>query len=138
MESQVVDALRPAGEPWPKAAPEVEVLVREMIGRVADKWTLLILEVLEERGTLRFTQVGEHVGGISQKMLTKTLRQMESDGLLTRTVYAVVPPRVEYALTPLGLSLSEAFCAVWEWAERHHAEVMAARQTFAARAGTPE
>ncbi|GHF59404.1 DNA-binding HxlR family transcriptional regulator [Deinococcus metalli] len=124
----------PGGEPWPKAAPEVEALVREMIGRVADKWTLLILEVLEEHGTLRFTQVGEHVGGISQKMLTKTLRQMESDGLLTRTVYPVIPPRVEYALTPLGRSLSEAFCAVWVWAEQHHAEVRAAREIFAARA----
>ncbi|WP_295820060.1 helix-turn-helix domain-containing protein [uncultured Deinococcus sp.] len=139
MESHVMDGVpRPAGTPWPKATPDVEALVREMIGRVADKWTLLILEVLEEHGTLRFTQVGEHVGGISQKMLTKTLRQMESDGLLTRTVYPVIPPRVDYTLTPLGLSLSEAFCAVWEWAEAHHAEVMAARQTFAAQAGTPE
>ena len=126
---------RPAGEPWPKATPEIEALVREMIGRVADKWTLLILEVLEEHGTLRFTQVGERVGDISQKMLTKTLRQMEFDGLLTRTVYPVIPPKVEYALTPLGLSLSEAFCPVWEWAQRHHAQVMAAREAFGSAQG---
>ncbi|WP_221091024.1 winged helix-turn-helix transcriptional regulator [Deinococcus aquaedulcis] len=120
--------------PWPKAAPEVEALVREMIGRVADKWTLLILEVLEEHGTLRFTQVGERVGGISQKMLTKTLRQMEADGLLRRTVHPVIPPRVEYTLTPLGHSLSEAFCPVWLWAEANYAAVMRARAAFAGAA----
>ncbi|MFC4640117.1 winged helix-turn-helix transcriptional regulator [Deinococcus hohokamensis] len=118
------------GRAWPKAAPEVEALVREMIGRVADKWTLLILEVLEEHGTLRFTRIGEQVGGISQKMLTKTLRQMEADGLLSRTVHPVIPPRVEYSLTPLGLSLSEAFCSVWTWAETHHEAVARARQEF--------
>ncbi|MBZ9750619.1 helix-turn-helix transcriptional regulator [Deinococcus sp. HMF7604] len=120
------------GEAWPQTSPEVEALVREMMGRVADKWTLLILEVLEEHGTLRFTQVGERVGDISQKMLTKTLRQMEYDGLLSRRVHPVIPPRVDYTLTPLGLSLSEAFCPVWLWAEAHHAAVMAARAAFTA------
>ncbi len=117
-------------EPWPHSAPEVEALVREMIGRVADKWTLILLEVLEEHGTLRFTQIGAQVGDISQKMLTKTLRQMEFDGLLTRVVHPVIPPRVEYTLTPLGHSLSEAFCPVWLWAEANHAAVMQARARF--------
>jgi DNA-binding HxlR family transcriptional regulator len=79
---------------------------------------------------LRFTQIGRAVDGISQKMLTQTLRQMERDGLLIRTVHPVVPPRVEYRLTPLGLGLSEAFCGVWLWAERHLAEIESARHDF--------
>jgi DNA-binding HxlR family transcriptional regulator len=113
--------------------PRVERLVNELIGRVADKWTMLILELLEEKGTLRFTEIGRQVEGISQKMLTQTLRQMERDGLLTRTVHPVVPPRVDYALTPLGNSLSAAFCGVWIWAERNLDMVEAARARFDAR-----
>ncbi len=112
---------------------ELEPLVREIIGRVADKWTMLVLETLEEHGRVRFRQLGERVGGISQKMLTKTVRQMESDGLVTRTVYPVVPPRVEYELTALGHSLGAAFCGVWTWVDKHHWEIMQARQAFAAR-----
>jgi DNA-binding HxlR family transcriptional regulator len=98
---------------------------------VADKWTMLILEALQERGTLRFTQLGKAVGRISQKMLTQTVRQMERDGLVRRTVHPVIPPRVEYTLTPLGESLSAAFCGVWIWAETHHAEIQRARDAFA-------
>lgn len=113
--------------------PRIERLVNDLIGRVADKWTLLVLEELEERGTLRFTEIGRAVDGISQKMLTQTLRQMERDGLLTRTVHPVVPPRVDYALTPLGNSLSAAFCGVWMWAERHLEQVETARAAFDAR-----
>jgi DNA-binding HxlR family transcriptional regulator len=110
--------------------PKIETLVREIIERVADKWTMLILEALEEHGTLRFTQLGEVVGGISQKMLTKTVRQMESDGLVTRTIHPVIPPKVEYALTELGHTLSAAFCGVWIWAEQNYDAVTRARQTF--------
>ncbi|MBV2146689.1 helix-turn-helix transcriptional regulator [Sphingobium sp. AS12] len=113
--------------------PRVERLVDELIGRVADKWTLLVLELLEEKGTQRFTQIARQVEGISQKMLTQTLRQMERDGLVTRTVHPVVPPHVDYALTPLGNSLSAAFCGVWIWAEAHLDTVEAARQAFDAR-----
>src|ERR1700754_1589837 len=76
--------------------PELDTLVREIIGRVADKWTMIALEVLHEHGRLRFTRLGELVEGVSQKMLTKTLRQMEADGLVTRTVFPVIPPHVEY------------------------------------------
>lgn len=122
-----------ATEPPADLDPRVERLVNDLIGRIADKWTLLVLELLEEKGTLRFTEIGRQVDGISQKMLTQTLRQMERDGLLTRTVHAVVPPRVDYALTPLGNSLSAAFCGVWVWAERHLDTVEAARATFDAR-----
>ena len=115
--------------------PAIEALVRGIIGQVADKWTMLSLEVLEEQGTLRFTEVGRHVGGISQKMLTKTLRDMERDGLVSRTVHPVIPPHVDYTLTDLGHSLGEAFCGVWIWAEKHHATIEAARAAFAARTG---
>ena len=113
--------------------PAVEALVRELIGRVADKWTMLVLETLEERGTLRFTEIGRAVGDISQKMLTKTLRDMERMGLVSRTVHPVVPPHVDYTLTDLGRSLGAAFCGVWLWAEAHHAAIEAARAAFDAR-----
>jgi DNA-binding HxlR family transcriptional regulator len=92
--------------------PKVEALVNELIGRVADKWTMIILEVLSESDVLRFTQLARQVPGISQKMLTQTLRQMERDGMVTRTVHPVIPPRVDYRLTELGSSLGAAFCGV--------------------------
>jgi DNA-binding HxlR family transcriptional regulator len=110
--------------------PRLEAPVRELIGRIADKWTMLILDALEEHGELRFTRLGEVVGGISQKMLTKTVRQMERDGLVKRTVHPVIPPKVEYKITALGLSLSEAFCGVWIWASKHHKVVENARRKF--------
>lgn len=110
--------------------PAIEALVQDIIAKVADKWTMLILEVLEEHGTQRFTQIGKHVGNISQKMLTKTLRQMESDGLVRRTVHPVIPPHVDYGLTNLGRTLGSAFCGVWIWAETHHAEIEEARRRF--------
>lgn len=113
--------------------PELDALVREIIGRVADKWTMLALEVLAEHGPLRFTRLGELIGGVSQKMLTKTLRQMEADGLVTRTIFPVIPPRVEYELTELGLSLGAAFCGVWVWAEQHRETIMQSRKTFSER-----
>jgi DNA-binding HxlR family transcriptional regulator len=118
--------------------PRIEALVREIIARVADKWTMLVLEVLEEHGTVRFTRLGELVGEISQKMLTKTVRQMESDGLVLRTIHPVIPPRVEYSLTPLGHSLGAAFCGVWLWAEEHYDEVTQAREQFQKRSRETE
>jgi DNA-binding HxlR family transcriptional regulator len=110
--------------------PRVEALVKELIGRVADKWTMLILEVLTEQGELRFTRLREFVPGISYKMLTQTLRSMEREGLITRTVHPVIPPKVEYKLTGLGLSLGAAFCGVWMWAEKHLEQVEHARAAF--------
>lgn len=110
--------------------PRIEALVNEVIGRVADKWTMIILEVLEEHGELRFTRIGQLAGGVSQKMLTQTLRQMERDGLVIRTVHPVIPPRVEYRLTDMGHSLSAAFCGVWTWAEAHLDRIESARQAF--------
>ena len=113
--------------------PRVEALVTELIGRVAGKWTMLILEVLIERGELRFTRLSEMVPGISYKMLTQTLRSMEREGLVARKVHPVVPPKVEYKLTELGLSLGAAFCGVWMWAEQHLDDVERARAAFAHR-----
>ena len=110
--------------------PRIAALVNDLIGRVADKWTMLILEVLTEKGEVRFTRLGGLVKGISQKMLTQTVRQMERDGLVTRTVHPVVPPKVEYKLTGLGLSLGAAFCGVWVWASESLHAVEKARNTF--------
>lgn len=101
------------------SSPELDALVLNVIGRVADKWTMCVLEVLAQNGVQRFTRIGQLVGDISQRMLTKTLRQLEEDGFVTRTVHPEVPPRVEYELTELGMSLCAAFCGVWEWAETH-------------------
>ena len=119
-----------AGKNGARPDPELDSLVREIIGRVADKWTMLVLEALEEHGRMRFTRLGECIGDVSQKMLTKTLRQMEADGLVSRTVFPVIPPRVEYDLTDLGRSLGEAFCGVWIWAERNRKAIEQARARF--------
>ncbi len=110
--------------------PRIEALVNDLIDRVADKWTMLILEVLAEKGELRFTRLSKLVTGVSQKMLTQTLRQMERDGLVTRTVHPVVPPKVEYKLTQLGMSLGAAFCGVWVWAAENLNQVERARHEF--------
>jgi DNA-binding HxlR family transcriptional regulator len=123
-----------ACDPGNTADPRVEALVTELIGRVADKWTMLILEELTEQGELRFTRLSERLPGISYKMLTQTLRSMEREGLVARTVHPVIPPRVDYKLTPLGLSLGAAFCGVWMWAEQHLTEVEEARVIFDQRA----
>ena len=115
---------------FPAGDAKLDALAREIIERVADKWTMLVLEVLEEHGVVRFTRLGELVGGISQKMLTKTLRQLERDGLVTRNVHATVPPRVDYKLTPLGESFSESICGVCTWAGENMQRVAAARREF--------
>ncbi|RZU43416.1 winged helix-turn-helix transcriptional regulator [Edaphobacter modestus] len=127
-----------AAAPPKEVDPRIDALVREIIERVADKWTMLVLEVLEEHGTVRFTRLGELVGGISQKMLTKTIRQMESDGLVVRTIHPVIPPRVEYSLTHLGHSLGAAFCGVWIWAEEHYDEITRSREQFQKRSAENE
>ncbi len=116
------------------ADPRVDALVQELIGRVADKWTMIALEALAEHGVLRFGQLADQCGGISPKMLTQTLRRMERDGLLTRTVHPVIPPKVEYRCTALGETLGAAFCGVWEWAAANRERVEAARAAFDAGA----
>ncbi|MFI1753354.1 winged helix-turn-helix transcriptional regulator [Streptomyces sp. NPDC020571] len=105
--------------------------VRQVLDRVGDKWSMLIIAVLEN-GPLRYTDLQRRIPGISQRMLTHTLRQLVEDGLITRTAYAEVPPRVEYALAPLGRGLREIVMQLIGWAADHHAEI----RTHRSRAGT--
>jgi DNA-binding HxlR family transcriptional regulator len=113
-----------------EAAAEKEALVREMLERVGDKWTLLVIEELGSGGEMRFTQLRDRIGNVSQKMLTKTLRQLERDGLVTRRVHPVVPPRVDYKLTALGEALGEAVCGIWTWVEKHMKDVERSRRAY--------
>lgn len=106
-----------------------EMLVREILGRVADKWTLLVIDALEEK-EMRFVELQREIGEISQKMLTKTLRQLERDGLVTRKVYPTVPPRVDYKITSRGKSLGASVCAIWTWVEGNMAEIEKSRESF--------
>ena len=112
------------------AESKKEAMMREMLGRVADKWTLLVIDALVSGGELRFSRLREAVGDVSQKMLTKTLRQLERDGLVTRRVHPVVPPHVEYKLTPLGESLGESVCGIWTWVEEHLEDVERSREAY--------
>ncbi|WP_327369263.1 winged helix-turn-helix transcriptional regulator [Streptomyces sp. NBC_01217] len=106
--------------------------VRQILDRVADKWSLLVIALLDRR-RLRFTQLRREIDGISQRMLTVTLRQLERDGLVERTVHAVVPPRVEYELTPLGGTLHTTIRALVTWTEEHQGEIAVARAAYDAR-----
>lgn len=123
-----------AREPTDAAAAKKQALLRETLDRVGDKWTMLVLQRLDLDGVLRFTQLRDRIGGVSQKMLTRTLRHLERDGLVTRTVHPVVPPHVEYDLTPLGRALAEAVCVLWEWVDQNLHAVEASRRSFDARA----
>jgi DNA-binding HxlR family transcriptional regulator len=108
--------------------------IRDLLDRLADKWSLLVVELLGYGGR-RFTELRREIDGISQRMLTLTLRQLERDGLVLRTVHPVVPPRVDYELTPLGASLLDAVAPLVTWARGHRDEIAAARVGYdAARA----
>lgn len=96
--------------------------IRQVLDRVGDKWSMLIIAVLEN-GPLRYTELQRRIPGISQRMLTHTLRQLVEDGLVTRTAYAEVPPRVEYALAPLGHGLHKIAMQLVGWAADHHEEI---------------
>jgi DNA-binding HxlR family transcriptional regulator len=102
---------------------------REVLDRIADKWTVLIIRRLSD-GTLRFAQLRRSVDGISQKVLTNTLRGLERDGILTRRIYASVPPRVEYTLTDLGRSLGALVEGICGWAETNIERVQEARVVY--------
>ncbi len=103
--------------------------LRDILDRVGDKWSVLVVVLLGE-GTRRFSDLRRSVDGISQRMLTHTLRQLERDGLISRTVYPSVPLRVEYTLTPLGQTLLEPLAALACWAEKHRPEVLEARVAY--------
>ena len=102
---------------------------RQVLDCIADKWTVLIIRRLAD-GTLRFAQLRRAVDGISQKVLTNTLRELERDGIVTRRIYASVPPKVEYSLTPLGRSLCILVAGICDWAEANIEQVQAARKTY--------
>jgi DNA-binding HxlR family transcriptional regulator len=108
---------------------EAECPTRFALNRIADKWTVLVVCSLEQ-DTKRFSTLQREIGGVSQKMLTQTLRGLERDGLVTRTIYPTVPPKVEYALTPLGRTLVGLVDAIRVWSERHIEEVMNAQKLY--------
>jgi DNA-binding HxlR family transcriptional regulator len=110
--------------------------VRQILDRIADKWSLLVIALLDRR-RMRFTELRREIDGVSQRMLTVTLRQLERDGLVRRTVHPVVPPRVDYELTPLGVSLHETVQALVTWTDTHQREIAAARSAYDARAAEP-
>lgn len=103
--------------------------IRDLLDRLGDKWSLLIVELLGE-GTRRFTELRREIDGISQRMLTLTLRRLERDGLVRRTVHPVVPPRVDYDLTPLGETLLDAVAPLVTWTRDHRDEIAAARAGY--------
>lgn len=115
----------PAGELSPCRA-------REVLQRVGDKWSMLVIDLLGQ-GTKRFSELNRSVDGITSRMLTVTLRGLERDGIVTRTIHPVIPPRVEYALTPMGLTLLDAIGALVSWADAHLPEIGAAQAAYDAR-----
>ncbi|MGP3936266.1 winged helix-turn-helix transcriptional regulator [Nonomuraea sp. KM88] len=118
-----------------KARDEMTCQVRDVLNRVGDKWTLSVVNELGARPR-RFNELRRTVPGISQRMLTTTLRVLERDGLVTRSVYAEVPPRVDYELTPLGRTLLERVWGLIDWAVEHHDDIEGARGRYDARRAT--
>lgn len=114
----------------PAYEPAVDQLSAELMGYIADKWTLLVFEALVEADSLRFGELRRAVPGISQKMLTQTLRQMERIGLVSRTAHAVIPPRVDYRRTALANSLGPVICKLWTWVEDNAEEMQRAKRDF--------
>lgn len=103
--------------------------VRQILDRVADKWSLLVISLLAER-TMRFGELVRQIDGVSKKMLTVTLRNLERDGLIHREIFPEIPPRVEYRLSPLGGTLLGTIQSLVGWVEEHQAQVARARQAF--------
>ena len=103
--------------------------VREVLERVSGKWSIQII-IAAAAGPIRFTELERTIEGISRRMLTLTLRSLERDGLLIRTVYPTVPPKVEYTLTDVARELYDSFLALMDWAERHRARIAAAREAY--------
>ena len=110
---------------------------RDVLARVGDTWSVYVIHILGDARTLRFNELRKEVDGISQRMLTVTLRGLERDGLVARTVHPEVPPRVEYSLTPLGVTLRQILRGLVAWAGDHLQEVDAARAAYDAEHGPP-
>ncbi|MFE5478854.1 winged helix-turn-helix transcriptional regulator [Nocardia sp. NPDC056541] len=110
----------------PADAYSAKCPTRQVLDHIAGKWTILVIDALLD-GTQRYTDLNRRIEGVSQKMLTQTLRSLEADGFVTRTVYPTIPPRVDYALTALGRSLAEPITALRQWTETHINEIERAR-----------
>jgi DNA-binding HxlR family transcriptional regulator len=120
-----------AGQPGTVREPTT-CRAREVLQRVGDKWSVLAIDLLGP-GTLRFGELHRAIDGITARMLTVTLRGLERDGIVTRTIHPVIPPRVEYALTPMGRTLLDTIGQLVTWADSHLAEIEAARAAYDAR-----
>ncbi len=118
--------------PTDKPEPGECLAVSETLARIGDKWTVLVVELLRD-GPIRFNEIRRTISGISQRMLTLTLRDLERDGLVTRTIYPTIPPRVEYELTKLGRTLYEPLAGVAAWVRENRSVMEAARKAFDAR-----
>lgn len=116
------------GEPVPAGEPG-SCRAREVLQRVGDKWSMYAIDLLG-RGTMRFTELHRGIDGITARMLTVTLRGLERDGIVTRTIHPVIPPRVEYALTPMGRTLLDTIGELVAWADSHLDEIEAARAAY--------
>jgi len=117
-----------------KTGKRADCPVRQVFDRVGDRWSMYVMAHLEE-GTLRFNEIRRRIDGLSQRVLTVTLRSLERDGLVTRTQYPTIPPQVDYRLTPLGRSLISEVRHVVGWSGDHYAELQANRASFDGRAG---
>ena len=104
----------------------------DVLNRIGDKWSVMVVGMLSP-GTLRFNELKWQINGISQRMLTLTLRNLERDGLVTRTIYPEIPPRVEYGLTELGKTLRGPIGTLWDWSAANHEAIIAARMAYDAR-----
>ncbi|MFC3704395.1 winged helix-turn-helix transcriptional regulator [Devosia honganensis] len=105
----------------------------DVLNRIGDKWSVMVVGMLGRNGTLRFNELKRMINGVSQRMLTLTLRNLERDGLVNRTIYPEVPPRVEYSLTALGKTLQVPISALWDWSAENHHAIIEARAIYDAR-----
>lgn len=121
-----------------RASENTPCPVRGVLDQVGDKWSMLVMLRVVERSPMRFSELRRAVDGISQRMLTETLRGLERNGVLTRTAYPTIPPRVDYAITPLGVSLAQVVRPLVAWAKEHRPEIAEARQRFDTRASARE
>ena len=120
------------GEPSGQAAELSPCRAREVLQRVGDKWSMYVIDLLGQ-GTMRFSELHRSVDGITARMLTVTLRGLERDGIVTRTIHPVIPPRVEYDLTPMGQTLLDAIGQLVTWADSHLPEIGAAQAAYDAK-----
>ncbi|HWU16527.1 MAG TPA: helix-turn-helix domain-containing protein [Devosia sp.] len=105
----------------------------DVLNRIGDKWSVMVVGTLGRNGTMRFNELKRMINGVSQRMLTLTLRNLERDGLVTRIIYPEVPPRVEYSLTELGKTLQVPISGLWDWSAEHHGAIIDARAIYDAR-----